>query len=276
LPQIKPEDDERGFVPSFDKDQDLEPRLPSMEREHALSHPSRDEQRSNVAATQMDFNLNFSIGRELDRPEVGEKTVVFSIAAALKTLFFRVTDPCSDILTATQVNVKAQDGENNEPNTCSGPTFSKQDSTEGTGNILRIGMHTGTENEPSNASTQHEEDGDSDEAEQDNAISEDDIQSYIYLAKSTLQKRRLFFTDNGWVGLSSEDIHEGDSLAILEGGDMPFILRDHNQDIGDGSKGKQPAGQADTPKRLISEAYVYNAMDGDVFSSMPKSKIVLA
>ncbi|ODM20286.1 hypothetical protein SI65_03339 [Aspergillus cristatus] len=106
---------------------------------------------------------------------------------------------------------------------------------------------------------------------EDHNVSELRIQAYIYLAKNILQRRRLFITKRGWIGLSSEDIREGDTVTILVGADMPFIVRDPDQGPSGTLKGKErECDDKDIPRQLISEAYVHGAMDGLVFSEMPK------
>ena len=70
-------------------------------------------------------------------------------------------------------------------------------------------------------------------------------------ALMVLQDRQLFITQQGLIGLASKGIKPGDLVAVLCGGDMPFILRPRN----DGE-----------PLRFISEFYVHGMMNGEALS----------
>lgn len=59
--------------------------------------------------------------------------------------------------------------------------------------------------------------------------------------------RLPFVTMKGYVGLSTEHVQRGDTIAILKGAQVPFILRAH----GEGTY------------RLIGEAYIDGIMDGE-------------
>ncbi|KAM4058885.1 heterokaryon incompatibility protein [Hirsutella rhossiliensis] len=85
------------------------------------------------------------------------------------------------------------------------------------------------------------------------------IPRYISLLSHALHKRRLFITKRGFFGLSSQHIAPGDIVAILVGGDMPFVLRE-----------SQKSPKSPEPLRIISEAYVYGAMNGKLFRVLPK------
>jgi hypothetical protein len=65
----------------------------------------------------------------------------------------------------------------------------------------------------------------------------------------TLGNRTFFATDTGFVGIGSKRVQKGDVVAILNGGDMPFVLR--------------PDGPF---HRLIGAAYVHGIMYGEVMA----------
>jgi hypothetical protein len=109
------------------------------------------------------------------------------------------------------------------------------------------------------------------EDDANNEVSEEDIRAFIYLAKGTLQRRRLFITKNGLLGLASADIRQGDQITILLGSDMPFVMRDCDQDSMEPKGIEQESDNV--PKQLISEAYVHGAMDGRRVASSAKSSI---
>ncbi|GKZ55627.1 hypothetical protein AnigIFM49718_000706 [Aspergillus niger] len=111
------------------------------------------------------------------------------------------------------------------------------------------------------------------EGDAEKGVSEMIIRAFIYLAKGTLQRRRLFITENGSLGLASEDIRQGDHITIMLGGDMPFVMRDCDQDTMKLKGAEQESENA--PQQLISEAYVHGAMDGRMFAVMSKIRIAL-
>jgi hypothetical protein len=57
-----------------------------------------------------------------------------------------------------------------------------------------------------------------------------DAERFEAMALRVCRSRRLFLTANGYVGLGSDAIREGDLVCILGGGDMPFILRQVKED----------------------------------------------
>lgn len=56
-----------------------------------------------------------------------------------------------------------------------------------------------------------------------------------------------------WLGLAPEDARIGDSVVILEGGDVPYILR----------RREQTADGLIETWELIGDAYVEGIMDGE-------------
>ncbi|KAM0541268.1 hypothetical protein ACHAPJ_013313 [Fusarium lateritium] len=63
-------------------------------------------------------------------------------------------------------------------------------------------------------------------------------------------RKRGFSTDTGKIGIGNRDIRVGDSICILGGGNMPFILR-------------QVEGHA-AVYQYIGQAYVHGIMDGEM------------
>jgi hypothetical protein len=86
------------------------------------------------------------------------------------------------------------------------------------------------------------------------------ISRYIAFAKYTLESRRIFVTKRGFFGISSNEISKDDFVIILAGGDMPFVLRDE----------EFCQKHEHCRLRLISEAYVYGAMDGNLVRFLPR------
>ncbi|RSL50395.1 hypothetical protein CEP54_011967 [Fusarium duplospermum] len=69
-------------------------------------------------------------------------------------------------------------------------------------------------------------------------------------------RKRGFTTDTGLIGLGSRDIQVGDSISVLKGGRMPFILR----------KVEGPGGGV--AYQYIGHAYVHGIMDGEVMEEV--------
>ena len=61
--------------------------------------------------------------------------------------------------------------------------------------------------------------------------------------------RRMVRTSKGYIGLVPSTTQPGDCVWLLEGGNVPFILREEGRDM-----------------RLVGEAYVHGIMTGEAFS----------
>jgi hypothetical protein len=61
--------------------------------------------------------------------------------------------------------------------------------------------------------------------------------------------RRLIRTQNGYIGLAPRLVREGDSIVLMKGAKVPFILR--------------PSGQS---WKLVGECYIYGIMHGEAFN----------
>jgi len=64
--------------------------------------------------------------------------------------------------------------------------------------------------------------------------------------------RKFFITEGGYFGLGPKDTRKGDRVAIFFGSNVPFVLREHEWEMG--GRGWQ----------LIGETYVHGAMEGEV------------
>ncbi|OLN96739.1 Heterokaryon incompatibility protein 6, OR allele 4 [Colletotrichum chlorophyti] len=74
-------------------------------------------------------------------------------------------------------------------------------------------------------------------------------QWYAYQRKvdATVFRRAAFSTEDGWIGLGPDTMRKGDVIAILSGGDVPFVLR--------------PTQDGHT---LVGECYVEGIMYGEI------------
>jgi hypothetical protein len=61
--------------------------------------------------------------------------------------------------------------------------------------------------------------------------------------------RRLIRTQNGYIGLAPQLVHQGDSIALMKGAKTPFILR--------------PSGRS---WEIVGECYIYGIMYGEAFN----------
>lgn len=61
--------------------------------------------------------------------------------------------------------------------------------------------------------------------------------------------RRLFVTGKGYIGLAPWNAREGDVVAVLLGGKMPYLLR--------------PRGSDCTDYTFVGETYVHGLMEGE-------------
>jgi hypothetical protein len=69
--------------------------------------------------------------------------------------------------------------------------------------------------------------------------------------KIYLRGRRLFVTQRGQVGLGPEAMRAGDEIVILEGSDVPFVLRAQDED---GSLFHQVVGAAYIPRSMVKDS----------------------
>ncbi|OCK82445.1 HET-domain-containing protein [Lepidopterella palustris CBS 459.81] len=75
-------------------------------------------------------------------------------------------------------------------------------------------------------------------------------------ATKVLEHRRLFITSKGRLGLGPAAMMSGDSVCVLFGGKLPFILRPVNDHF-----------------RLVGECYLYGYMDGAAVADLRNGKL---
>lgn len=81
---------------------------------------------------------------------------------------------------------------------------------------------------------------------------------YANIAFNKLLKRRPFRSERGYIGLGPVGTCRGDSIWILPGADVPFVLR--------------PAGDGNFS--VVGEAYVHKIMDGEFFEFTKRRQTV--
>jgi hypothetical protein len=79
--------------------------------------------------------------------------------------------------------------------------------------------------------------------------------------------RRLFFTKRGYIGLGPPTVEEGDTVQILGGGSMPFVLRN-------GGQKRIPTEGWKECHQLLGECYLHGIMDGEAAEGYEEQKIV--
>ncbi|KAF3005261.1 hypothetical protein E8E14_006012 [Neopestalotiopsis sp. 37M] len=80
------------------------------------------------------------------------------------------------------------------------------------------------------------------------------VRTYLHVMKLVSARRRLFVTDQGYIGLGADELRKGDRICLLLGGDSPLILRD----------------TALSYQKLVGEAYVHGIMHGEFLSTRPR------
>lgn len=76
-----------------------------------------------------------------------------------------------------------------------------------------------------------------------------------------IEDKDMFLTTHGYLGLGHEGIEVGDTVCILSGGEVPFLLRE---------TGKQEDGSV---FRFLCECYVHGVMDGEVVADPDRSRL---
>jgi hypothetical protein len=93
-------------------------------------------------------------------------------------------------------------------------------------------------------------------------ITEAEIHAFSNCVIRATKIRKLFISkEEGWLGLAPMDAEVGDRIAILEGGSVPYILR-------------QKCGQVNGWE-IIGDAYVHGIMDGEGWNPDELVDIVL-
>ena len=81
----------------------------------------------------------------------------------------------------------------------------------------------------------------------------DELSDSMTLFMDGLRRTRFFIDSDGRPGLGPTNIEPGDVLALLLGGDMPYVLR------------RDESGREPSAYKFIGECYVHEAMDGELF-----------
>ncbi|KAF1970680.1 HET-domain-containing protein [Bimuria novae-zelandiae CBS 107.79] len=72
-----------------------------------------------------------------------------------------------------------------------------------------------------------------------------DIAPFNNLIRTLLDRKRMFITENGSLGIASQALQAGDSIAFFQGVNLPMIIRRARSD----------------KWKLVAPAYIYNAME---------------
>ena len=87
--------------------------------------------------------------------------------------------------------------------------------------------------------------------------------AYLLSIQSNYSNRRIFSTSNHRIGVGPRETREGDLVCILEGGPLPFILRE----------GKHATDSYHpTQHTLVGVTYVHGVMDGEIIRDLDQSK----
>lgn len=79
-----------------------------------------------------------------------------------------------------------------------------------------------------------------------------DAERFLATAITVCERRRLFLTLNGYLGLGSDTAREGDILVVLSGADVPYLLRPVSY-----------VDKEDKPTKAISSSPIGNDSDSD-------------
>ena len=79
--------------------------------------------------------------------------------------------------------------------------------------------------------------------------------------KEVMADRRLFFTEGGNIGLGPKSLKEGDEVWLLEGAQIPFILK------------PIPRVEGEVCRALVGEAYLHGWMHGEMLDTDLRKRI---
>ena len=93
--------------------------------------------------------------------------------------------------------------------------------------------------------------------------------------QSVCQRRSLFFTTNGFLGIGPNCVQEGDVIYVLSGAQTPFVLRritgPENEEAGMHAKSSaqrlQQSEVQDLRYVVVGECYMHGIMDGEVVAA---------
>jgi len=103
-----------------------------------------------------------------------------------------------------------------------------------------------------------------------------DAARFLETAIPVCERRRMFLTMNGFLGIGPDCVQEGDIVCVLSGGDLPFILRPvqpksepHNEPEITALHSEQSSAKH---YRLVGECYVEGLMNGEAISALDKAE----
>jgi hypothetical protein len=85
-----------------------------------------------------------------------------------------------------------------------------------------------------------------------------DLVDYLARVNFSTQKRRAFVTKRGYLGIGPVHLEPGDSIVILLGAAVPFVLRNVDEE----------------KYKLVGEAYVHGVMDGEYANDQSKVETI--
>ncbi|KAF2799736.1 hypothetical protein K505DRAFT_370778 [Melanomma pulvis-pyrius CBS 109.77] len=93
-------------------------------------------------------------------------------------------------------------------------------------------------------------------------------------AVAICERRRLFLTLNGFIGLGPDSVREGDDVTVLSGGDVPFLLRPIT-DLESSPEVENTSLPVELPSLgqrhlLVGECYVEGLMHGEAIEALSR------
>jgi hypothetical protein len=82
------------------------------------------------------------------------------------------------------------------------------------------------------------------------AVATGPTSEYHFAVLRNARKKCFFSTANGYFGIAPSFVQQGDSIAVLEGFNVPVVLR-----------------KADEGYRFVTSAYIHGIMFGEAWSS---------
>jgi len=95
---------------------------------------------------------------------------------------------------------------------------------------------------------------------------DNDLNYMILDIEAATTGRRFFITKKGYFGFGPESCQVGDLVAVLAGGQVPYIIRPvpHLSDMIRATMGPT----LETCYTILGDSYVHGIMDGEVFDLM--------
>jgi hypothetical protein len=81
---------------------------------------------------------------------------------------------------------------------------------------------------------------------------------FDFINLCAIRQRRVFRTQDGFVGLGPGSAEKGDYIALCKGGKLPLVLRKHGDDY-----------------ELLGDCFIYDMMDGQLWDEGKCQKIWL-